>query len=140
MRADMAAFDAHRLQIAGEQAIDQIRRQMVRHVMVMQRQIQAGDPIAGCRDGSQIMTDKHNRQTHFRLKGQNRFDELLLAAAIDARGWLVEQKQPWTRSQRAGDQARCNWPPEIEPMGLSAKSAMPSRDRSESAKSRSSRR
>ncbi len=45
VRADMSPFDPHRFQVAGEHAINQIGGEMIRHVVIVKRAIEAGDPV-----------------------------------------------------------------------------------------------
>src|SRR5665213_2917676 len=49
------------------------------------------------------MTDKHDRQAQLGFEGENEFDELLLAAAVDAGGGFVQQEKFGSRRQGAGD-------------------------------------
>jgi hypothetical protein len=89
--------DPHRLQITGKHPENHIRRQPMRHIMAVQRNIQTRNPIAHRRNRPQIMTDNDNRQIQFPLQLQKKFNELLLPTAVNARRRLIQQQnlRPW---------------------------------------------
>jgi hypothetical protein len=77
---------------------------MLGNVVIVQRDIQAGDAVGHAADGSQVVAGEDHRQVQVGLEAPKQLDELLLAGAVDARGGFVQQQNLRTRGERAGDE------------------------------------
>ena len=93
VRAAVPALDPHRLQVAREHPVHKVGRYVLRHVVVVQRDVQARDSIGHGRDGAQVVADEDDRQPQALFQLLDGLDELLLAGAIDARRRLVEESE-----------------------------------------------
>src|ERR1051326_8873917 len=96
-------LQAKGLEVAGEEAIDQVGGQMLGDVVVMQGEVEAGDAVGHGGDSPQVVGDEDDGEAHGGLEVLDGLDEELLAEGVDAGGGLIEEKDLGTRSQCAGD-------------------------------------
>lgn len=100
VRADMPALNAHGFQIASEHLINQLRREPVRNIVIMQRGVQAGDPIGNRRHRTKVMADENECQFQLCFKLLNELNETFLSSTIDSHCRLIQKQQagPWGKS------------------------------------------
>ena len=97
-------FPSKRFQVAGEHPVDQVGGEMLGDIVVVQRDVQAGNPVGHARYRPKVMACKNEGEPQLALEPFDEFNETLLTAAINAGGWFIEQKHPGSRGYGAGDE------------------------------------